>query len=133
MKRWGSFVGYFIILLSAMIACAQLADVPTGTIGVEVQTIATGLSSPVDLIPVNDGSGRLFIRTRRPDQDSAERRGERDAVSRSERTDRRRRREGIARARFSSWFCQFREPGRDYSLGEEKTEFPVAAQKSASC
>ena len=61
MKRWESFVGYFCFALSARIACAQLPDVPTGTISVEVQTIATGLSSPVDLIPVNDGSGRLFI------------------------------------------------------------------------
>jgi glucose/arabinose dehydrogenase len=50
-----------VVLSSTVVVHAQLPDVPRGTISVEVQSVATGLSSPVDLVPVNDGSGRLFI------------------------------------------------------------------------
>ncbi|MBA2270925.1 MAG: PQQ-dependent sugar dehydrogenase [Chthoniobacterales bacterium] len=40
---------------------AQLPSIGTGTISVELQTIATGLNSPVELVSANDGTGRLFV------------------------------------------------------------------------
>lgn len=40
---------------------AQLPSIPTGAVNVELQTVASGLSSPVDLVSANDGTGRLFI------------------------------------------------------------------------
>ena len=43
------------------IAQAQLPSIPTGTVSVELQAVATGLASPVDLVSANDGTGRLFI------------------------------------------------------------------------
>ena len=42
-------------------ADAQLPSIPTGTVSIELQAVATGLNSPVDLVAANDGSGRLFI------------------------------------------------------------------------
>jgi len=38
-----------------------LPRVGKGPIRVELQTIATGITSPIDLLSANDGSGRLFI------------------------------------------------------------------------
>ncbi|MGD2095845.1 MAG: PQQ-dependent sugar dehydrogenase, partial [Phycisphaerales bacterium] len=32
-----------------------------GTISIELETIASGLTSPIDLIPATDGTGRLFV------------------------------------------------------------------------
>ena len=40
---------------------AQLPSIPTGTISIELQAVASGLESPVDLVSAYDGSGRLFI------------------------------------------------------------------------
>jgi len=40
---------------------AQLPSITTGLISVEVQSVATGLSAPLDLVSANDGTGRLFI------------------------------------------------------------------------
>lgn len=42
-------------------ADAQLPSIPTGTVSIELQAVATGLNSPVDLVSPNDGTGRLFI------------------------------------------------------------------------
>jgi glucose/arabinose dehydrogenase len=50
-----------VAILAAGVVHAQLPDVPQGTVSVEVQPVAIGLSSPVELVPANDGSGRLFI------------------------------------------------------------------------
>ena len=38
-----------------------LARVPTGPIKIELQTVATGLIAPIDMVSANDGTGRLFI------------------------------------------------------------------------
>jgi glucose/arabinose dehydrogenase len=40
---------------------AQLPSIPIGYVSVELQSVATGLSSPIDLVSAHDGSGRLFI------------------------------------------------------------------------
>jgi glucose/arabinose dehydrogenase len=40
---------------------AQLPSITTGVVSVEVQAVATGLTSPVDLVSAQDGTGRLFI------------------------------------------------------------------------
>jgi glucose/arabinose dehydrogenase len=48
-------------IFTAGIAHAQLPSIPTGTVSIELQAVATGLASPVDLVAANDGSGRLFI------------------------------------------------------------------------
>ena len=61
MRTWGTLAGFLVMAWSLRISSAQIPDVPTGTISVEVQAIATGLTSPVELVPVNDGSNRLFI------------------------------------------------------------------------
>ncbi len=61
MRQTGILIGCLIVVLGARIANAQLPDVPLGTISLEVQAVATGLSSPVELVSANDGSGRLFI------------------------------------------------------------------------
>ncbi|CAA9224693.1 MAG: hypothetical protein AVDCRST_MAG42-1358 [uncultured Chthoniobacterales bacterium] len=42
-------------------AQAQLPSIPSGTISIELQQVATGLASPVDLVSPNDGTGRLFV------------------------------------------------------------------------
>ncbi len=42
-------------------AAAQLPDVPLGNTSIEVQTVVTGLSSPVEMVSPPDDSGRLFI------------------------------------------------------------------------
>jgi glucose/arabinose dehydrogenase len=40
---------------------AQLPDIPTGSISIEVQQVASGLTSPVDMVSPHDGTNRLFI------------------------------------------------------------------------
>src|SRR3954447_10742335 len=42
-------------------ANAQLPDILTGTVSIELRTVATGLTSPVELVMPNDGTNRLFI------------------------------------------------------------------------
>ncbi len=42
-------------------AHGQLPSIPTGNVSVELQEVASGLNSPVEIVQVNDGSGRLFI------------------------------------------------------------------------
>nr|MBA2242449.1 PQQ-dependent sugar dehydrogenase [Chthoniobacterales bacterium] len=54
-----ALAGFCCVLASA--AHGQLPSIPTGTVSVEVRAIATGLNAPVELVPVNDGTGRLFI------------------------------------------------------------------------
>jgi glucose/arabinose dehydrogenase len=43
------------------VAHAQLPSIPTGTISIELEPVATGLASPVELVGANDGTERLFI------------------------------------------------------------------------
>ena len=43
------------------ISYGQLPSIPTGNISIEVQQVASGLSSPVDMVSANDGTNRLFI------------------------------------------------------------------------
>ena len=51
-----------VLSISAVTAAhAQLPSIPPGTVSIELQTVATGVSSPVDLVSANDGTGRLFI------------------------------------------------------------------------
>ena len=47
--------------LVANISFAQLPLIPLGPIRIEVQSVATGLSAPIDLLSAHDGSNRLFI------------------------------------------------------------------------
>ena len=60
MKRALRFLGV-IAILSAQVSLAQLPPITTGYVSVELQSVATGLSSPVDLVSAKDGSDRLFI------------------------------------------------------------------------
>src|SRR6476469_5577882 len=43
------------------ISYGQLPSIPTGKISIEVQSVASGLSSPVEMVSANDGTNRLFI------------------------------------------------------------------------
>ena len=49
------------LIALAQISFAQLPSIPTGNISIELQAVATGLSSPIDIVTANDGTGRLFI------------------------------------------------------------------------
>ena len=61
MKQLGNCILGFAFLFITGRAQAQLPSIATGPVSVEVQTIATGLTSPIDLVSANDGSGRLFV------------------------------------------------------------------------
>ncbi len=61
MKRLGVFCGCLAFGILAKTSEAQLPSIATGSLSVEVQAVATGLSAPLDLVSANDGSGRLFI------------------------------------------------------------------------
>ncbi len=50
-------VGAFV----ANVSLAQLARIALGPISVEVQSVANGLSSPIDLVAAHDGTNRLFV------------------------------------------------------------------------
>ena len=53
-----------ICLVAAFVAnvsLAQLARIALGPVSVEVQSVANGLSSPIDLVSAHDGTNRLFI------------------------------------------------------------------------
>ena len=51
----------FFAALFAPATFAQLPPINLGPISIEVQTVATGLSAPIDLVSAHDGSNRLFI------------------------------------------------------------------------
>jgi glucose/arabinose dehydrogenase len=56
----------FVVLAVGAAAMAQITDpiptpIPVGPLGIELQTVATGLVSPVYLVSPPDGSGRLFV------------------------------------------------------------------------
>ncbi|CAN5168454.1 hypothetical protein BH20VER2_BH20VER2_13620 [soil metagenome] len=57
--RWAMAI-FGVALLSGA-AVAQLPNVEPGVVSVEVQQVAAGLSSPVEMVSAQDGSGRLFI------------------------------------------------------------------------
>ncbi len=64
MKSTGSVFRNAFISLLAMVGTAVAegpARVSSGFINVELQTIASGLTSPVDLVSPHDGTNRLFI------------------------------------------------------------------------
>ncbi|HEV3408857.1 MAG TPA: PQQ-dependent sugar dehydrogenase, partial [Chthoniobacterales bacterium] len=52
---------WIAVLLLATSAAAQLPPITRGHVSVELQTVASGLSSPLELVSAQDGSGRLFI------------------------------------------------------------------------
>ncbi len=56
-KLFSSLLFAFLSLVSR----GQLPDVETGNLSAEVQTVATGLASPIDVVSAHDGTGRLFI------------------------------------------------------------------------
>ncbi|MGZ5503809.1 MAG: hypothetical protein ACXWGY_04030, partial [Chthoniobacterales bacterium] len=60
MRRAGKFF-WIVAFFIGQISFAQLPPITTGYVSVELQSIATGLSSPLDLLSANDNSGRLFI------------------------------------------------------------------------
>lgn len=56
----------FVVLAACTAAMAQIANpipaaIVTGPLGVELQSVASGLVSPVYLVSAPDGSGRLFV------------------------------------------------------------------------
>lgn len=62
MLRSVALLLWFVLLGHTRLnATPILPLVQKGAIRIELQTIATGLTSPVDLQPINDGSGRLVI------------------------------------------------------------------------
>ncbi|MEP6956300.1 MAG: hypothetical protein ABI883_05695 [Chthoniobacterales bacterium] len=61
MKALWKFACGTVMVGAAQTLPAQLPNIATGPISVEVQPVATGLNSVVDLVTANDGTGRLFI------------------------------------------------------------------------
>ena len=61
MFRYSSMLAAGLGTLLSGHAHAQLPPIPTGTIAIELQSVATGLASPVELVSADDGTGRLFI------------------------------------------------------------------------
>jgi glucose/arabinose dehydrogenase len=61
MKGIAKFIGCLAVAVAARNSHAQLPSIPQGALSIELQQVASGLASPVELVPVNDGSGRLFI------------------------------------------------------------------------
>ena len=58
------FVFRGICLVAAFVANVSLAQLPRialGPVSIEVQSVASGLSSPIDLVSAHDGTNRLFI------------------------------------------------------------------------
>jgi glucose/arabinose dehydrogenase len=61
MKAWINLAGCSLVMAWGLGKVnAQLPDIATGTISVEV-ALVTAADSPVELVPLNDGSGRLFV------------------------------------------------------------------------
>ncbi len=59
-----AFISGGICLVAALVASVSLAQLPRialGPVSVELQSVATGLSAPIDLESGHDGSNRLFI------------------------------------------------------------------------
>ncbi len=59
-----AFVLKGICIVAAFVANVSLAQLPRialGPVSVEVQSIASGLSAPIDLVSAHDGTNRLFI------------------------------------------------------------------------
>ena len=59
-----AFISRGICLVAALVANVSLAQLPRialGPVSVEVQSVANGLSSPIDLVSAHDGTNRLFI------------------------------------------------------------------------
>ena len=54
---WICLVAVFV----ANVSVAQLPRIAVGPITVELQSVASGLSAPIDLVPAHDGTNRLFI------------------------------------------------------------------------
>lgn len=61
MKKLGKILGCLALAWLAKTSSAQLPSIPTGPVSIEVQAVATGLSSPIDMVSADDGTGRLFI------------------------------------------------------------------------
>jgi glucose/arabinose dehydrogenase len=64
MKKGTSFFGAVIGIVSLLASTAvaqQLPLIETGAVSIETQTVAGGLSAPVDLVSARDGTNRLFI------------------------------------------------------------------------
>ena len=59
-----AFVLKGICIVAAFVANISLAQLPRialGPVSVEVQSVANGLSAPIDLVSAHDGTNRLFI------------------------------------------------------------------------
>ena len=52
---------FFPAVFVANISLAQLPRIALGPISVELQSVASGLSAPIDLVSAHDGTNRLFI------------------------------------------------------------------------
>src|SRR4051812_1893481 len=66
-RRIAAPIAMSLVLLVSLVSIwpstglAQLPLIPKGNIQIELQTVASGLTAPVDLEDAHDGSGRLFI------------------------------------------------------------------------
>ena len=61
MSKWGKMGALAAVLFTTGITNAQLPAIGEGHVQVELQSVVTGLSSPLDLVSADDGSGRLFV------------------------------------------------------------------------
>ncbi|MBA3385086.1 MAG: PQQ-dependent sugar dehydrogenase [Chthoniobacterales bacterium] len=60
-RRFFGLSTLFCLCFTVPSVKAQLPSIPTGPISIEVESVASGLNGPLEFVPVNDGSGRLFI------------------------------------------------------------------------
>ncbi len=52
---------FFLAAFVANVSLAQLPRIALGPVSVEVQSVANGLSAPIDLVSAHDGTNRLFV------------------------------------------------------------------------
>jgi len=60
-RRFFGLSTLFCLCFTVPSVKAQLPSIPTGPISIELESVASGLNAPLEFVPVNDGSGRLFI------------------------------------------------------------------------
>src|SRR5216684_3996805 len=60
--RFFVFLACFVpLLIASAVSAQQIPRIAAGSVSVELQSVATGLSAPLDLVSPRDGTNRLFI------------------------------------------------------------------------
>ncbi len=60
--RFCVFLACFVpLLIASAVSAQQIPRIAAGSVSVELQSVATGLSAPLDLVSPRDGTNRLFI------------------------------------------------------------------------